>query len=419
MRRIDLQEYAKSPGVPLSASELRGLLAAARTLGLAVAPTSEAEGLYDVTPSSTVGAIELGDLSLLITPKIGVPQLLSLACYTTGQIKLQREDFNFRENIELPEVLARALHAQARRAFAAGLLHGYRTEEEALYGVRGRIRFDDQLRRRFGMAVPVEVRYDEFTDDILANQLVKAAVVMLGRMRLRSQPARVGLGWVAAMLDNVTLVEFPANDVPDVSFDRLNEHYKGVIALSRLVLQNSAFQSNRGGVRAQGFLMDMNKVFQEFVTVALREELGLSSQVFCSDREIPQRTTLDEARKIGLEPDLSWWQGKVCRFVGDAKYKRMVNEHVPNADLYQLLAYATALRLPGGMLIYAKNSEETAEHTPELAVHKVVNTDKRLIVAALDLSGDLDEVLRRVGRIANRVRDLAVSEERGFPPSRE
>ena len=98
-----------------------------------------------------------------------------------------------------------ALTAAARRAFARGLLHGYRTEEEALYAVRGRIRFDEQIRRRFGIPLPVEVRYDEFTDDIVENRLVKAAVARLGEMRLRSAQARRGLGWTTAMLENVSL----------------------------------------------------------------------------------------------------------------------------------------------------------------------------------------------------------------------
>ena len=317
MPQIDLVEYRKSEPIALSVRERDAIALALPSLS--IQPVLGESSQYHITPGSTVGAVEVGDFSVLIQPKIGIPQLLSLACYAIDKVTFRLDDFTFRENPELPDVLALALNSHARRAFAAGLLHGYRTEEEALYGVRGRIRFEDQLRRRFGIAVPVEVRYDEFTDDILANRLVKAAVTLLGRMRLRSRDARIGLGWVAAMLDNVSLVEYPVHDVPEVSFDRLNEHYRVVVALSRLVLHHSAFQHSRGGVRAQGFLMDMNQVFQEFVTVALREELGLSSQVFCSDRELPERTTLDEARKVGLKPDLSWWQGKVCRFVGDAK----------------------------------------------------------------------------------------------------
>ena len=59
-----------------------------------------------------------------------------------------------------------------------------------------------------------------------------------------------------------------------IRFDRLNEHYRGVVGLARLVLRHSAFESGRGYVRASGFLMNMNDLFQEFVTVALREALG-------------------------------------------------------------------------------------------------------------------------------------------------
>ena len=105
-------------------------------------------------------------------------------------------------------------------------MHRYITEEESLYGIRGRIRFNDQIRRRFGVHLPVEVRYDEFTDDILANQLVKAAVTRLSRMRLRYQPARRELGWIAGTLDNISPSEFPPSDVPSITFDRLNEHYR-------------------------------------------------------------------------------------------------------------------------------------------------------------------------------------------------
>ncbi len=409
VRRIDLTEHQQSAEVWLTRLEREALGSVFKPTELDINHVHDTDDLYYLRPGSTVGSVEIGDLSVVIHPKIGIPQLLSLACYAVSQIKFQPEDFDFSEDIALPDVIGLALSAHAHRAFTAGLLHGYRTEEEALYGVRGRIRFEDQLRRRFGMAVPVEVRYDEFTEDILANQLVKAAVVRLGGMRLRSQKARIGLGWVAAMLDNVSLAEFPANNVPEVSFDRLNEHYKGVVALSRLVLQKSAFQSNRGRVRSPGFLMDMNQVFQEFVTVALREELRLSSATF-GERTVD---SLDVGGSIRLRPDLVWSRGRTCRFVGDAKYKNISERNVPESDLYQLLAYVTALDLPGGMLVYAEG-EPVDRRT-----YAVRHSGKTMVVETLDISGDLDGVLARVRGIGDRVRAMAVGEGRGFPPSRE
>ncbi len=391
MRQIDLVEYEKSSPHALSASELYAIREALPSLTIEPAPGDEAT--YRLTPGSTVGAAEIGGLSVLIRPKIGIPQLLSLACYAIGAYRPRPEMFDFDERTALPDALALALSSHARRAFSRGLLHGYRQEEEALHTVRGRIRFDDQIRRRFGVPLPVEVRYDEYTADILANRLVKAAAARLGAMRLRSPEARKGLGWIAGMLENVSPVEFPPNRVPDVKFDRLNDHYQGVLVLSCLILRHGAFEAERGAVRASGFLMDMNDVFQEFVTTALREALGVSERVFL-EKSIP---SLDTEGRVRLRPDLTWWQGGRCLFVGDAKYKRISDRDVRHADLYQLLAYATALDLPGGMLIYAQGEAKPT-------VHQVRHAGKRLEVAALDLSGTLEQVLARVQRLAERVK---------------
>ena len=392
MRQIDLQEYATSDALTLSVDERDAL--ARKALNLAIAPVPGTANEYTLTPGSFVGAVETGGLSVRIAPKIGIRQLLSLACYAIGGVKLQEPEFDFPEHAALPDALALAFGAAARRAFSRGLLHGYRTEEDALLAVRGRIRFDEQIRRRFGIPLPVEVRYDEFTDDILLNRLVKAAAHRLGRMGLRSREARSGVAWVAEALSDVSLVAFPRGAVPDVRFDRLNEHYRSVAALARLILRHGAFEAARGKVRASGFLIDMSKVFQEFVTVALREALGVSERVF-GEHGIG---SLDIEGRVGLRPDMAWRDGSRCTFVGDVKYKR-ADAGVPNADLYQLFAYATALDLPGGLLIYARGEREPVAHT-------VRHSGKRLEVATLDLSGALEGTLDRIGDLAQRIRRL-------------
>ena len=266
-----------------------------------------------------------------------------------------------------------------------------------MYTVRGRIRFDEQMRRRHGIPLPIEVRYDEFTDDILANRLVKAAALRLGSMRLREARARRGLGWITTILDNVSFVEFRGGDLPEVTLNRLSGHYRSVVELSRLILRHSAFESNRGQVRASGFLMDMNRVFQEFVTVALREELGLSANEF-RERYIE---SLDKKNRISLRPDIVWRKGSSDVFVGDAKYKDIIGNGARSEDLYQLLAYVTALDLPGGMLVYA-----AGETVP--VVHEVRHAGKRLKVATIDISGTLDEILVGVRTLAASVRGLAM-----------
>ena len=376
-----------------------------------ITPARGTDAQYLLKPEAVVGTFELGDLSVFIRPKLDIPKLIFIACYAMDAFKPRKgEWFRFAEAETLPDAMALSLWVAARRAFERGLLHGYRTEEESLHTVRGRIRMGDQIRRRFSMPFPVEVRYDEFTEDIVANRLVKAAAWQLGRMRLRSPKARDGLREVAARLGNVSLVEF-AHDVPEVRFDRLNERYREVVTLSRLVLRRRLFESGRGGVSAPGFHMDMNVVFQRFVTRALREALGVSDRTLRSDAELGggHRISLAEDGRIRLKPDLSWWDGPRCTFVGDAKYKH-IKTNVPNADLYQLLAYATALDLPGGLLIYAKGERRPASY-------RVRHAGKCLEIAEVDLTSDADALLSRMRKLAKRVERIRDAGRLGRPPA--
>ena len=391
---VNLNEYKKSEAVALSPSARDALK---RVPSLTIEPVSGTEDRYHLTPGSHVGALEVGNLSVSIRPKLPIGRVLYLASYAMEEIDFRQERFDFEDATSLVEVLIPALVAAANRAFARGLLHGYRTEEESLHTVRGRIRISEQIRQRFGISVPIEVRYDEFTDDVLANRLVKAATARLGQLRIRPESRR-GLASVAARLENVSLVQFAPNAVPKVRFDRLNGHYREVVTLARLILRHATIETERGGVRATGFLMDMNVVFQEFVTRALRKSLGESERTFRSDKGI-RSITLDKDGEIPLKPDLSWWNGQTCTFVGDAKYKNVEDRPVPNADLYQLLAYTTAVNLPSGLLIYAHGEAQEV-------VYHVNHAGKRLAVAALDLSGTIDNLSARVDELAIRVREM-------------
>ena len=398
MRHLDLKEHTPSEPVRLLIAEREALRHSLPSLSIVPAPDSE--NACVLTPGETIGALEIGEVSVSIRPKLDIGRVLFLASYAMGAFKLRdAERFSFPDADTLVEALVPVFAATARRAFARGLVHGYRTREETLHTVRGRIRIGDQVRRRFGIPVPVEVRYDDFTDDVLMNRLVKAAAAKLGRMRIRSPQARADFGWIDATLENVALVEFAPGAVPNVAFNRLNEHYRDVVALARLVLRHATIETGRGAVRASGFLMDMNRVFQDFVTQALRETLGLSDRTFLSDSAI-RGVTLDEGQRVTLRPDLSWWDGPTCTFVGDAKYKRVEgNGGVPNADLYQVLAYTTALDLPGGLLVYAQGEADDA-------VHMVRHAGKRLEVSALGLSGTIGDLRRRIHDLADRVRRI-------------
>ena len=80
----------------------------------------------------------------------------------------------------------------------------------------------------------------------------------------------------------------------------------------------------------------------------------------------------------------------------DAKYKQEKFHRYPNADLYQLLAYCTALDLPHGHLVYAKGNTEAARHT-------VRNAGVTILCHALDPTLPADQLLAQVGTLTDQL----------------
>lgn len=90
-----------------------------------------------------------------------------------------------------------------------------------------------------------------------------------------------------------------------------------------------------GDVRLGGFLVDMAKVFEDFLTVARTEALRPHGG-WCRAQD---RCHLDVDDLIAIRPDLVRYRGGMPLAVMDAKYKAEKPAGFPDADLYQMLAY--------------------------------------------------------------------------------
>lgn len=400
MRTLTLREYREERAVLLDRSERDALRAILPSMQ--IAPTTGETDRYDVIPGSHVGGVTILDrIALAIQPKLPAARVVFMLSYALDPHPFrQHEEIGLTEAPTVVEAIVAAFKEHLQHAFARGVLSGYRTYEEPLPVLRGRVRFDDQIRRRFGRFPPVEARFDEFTEDTLENRLIRAAIARLRRLALRLRASSLVLSHYEGLLERVPIVEFGPLDIPQVAYTRLNAHYKGAVEMARLILRSSSFDVGHGPVRANAFLVDMNDVFENFVYVALREALRASEWSFPQGGR--RGFTLDVRRQIPLKPDISWWDGSACNFVGDLKYKRTASTLTgavgPSPDLYQVLAYATAAGLPSAMLIYAAGEDEAGEH-------RVRNIDMLLKVRTVDADGPPFEVLGRIRKLANEILD--------------
>lgn len=376
-------------GAPAQLVELRRPVADALAEANVVQLTlTDRPGWWQISAGTQIGVVNVDGHQMIIQPKIDINRLVFLMGYARRPRFWRDDRVLLDSHADLPEALADAFGRLARRALEQGLLKGYVTVDETLSVLRGRVREADQLRRRWGRSIPLEVRYDEFTVDIPENQLLLAAVEQLLRMPQIGKRHRAGLQRLRLQLADVTA---PARGGvrPAWAASRLNARYVPALELAELILDGRSFEQRVGKVAVSGYLFNMATIFEDFVTVALREAL----QPWGGRSRLQYRTHLDEAETVPIRPDFVWSEAGRPRIVVDAKYKAEKPSGFPQADLYQMLAYCTVLDLPEGHLVYAKGHEEAREHV-------VRQSRVRIIAHTLDLDAEPGELLRSVQNLA-------------------
>jgi 5-methylcytosine-specific restriction endonuclease McrBC regulatory subunit McrC len=149
MRRLVLTEFKTKPGIALSISERDTV----RRLhpGIQIEPTLGSDGRYDLTPDQRVGLVCLPSLVIEVRRKVPMSSVLFLLSYACDAAFWSDQQPEFSRDLDLVEMIAIMLATMVQQATRRGLLNGYQCEDESLQAPRGRILFDDQIRRRLGI----------------------------------------------------------------------------------------------------------------------------------------------------------------------------------------------------------------------------------------------------------------------------
>ncbi len=165
-----------------------------------------------------------------------------------------------------------------------------------------------------------------------------------------------------------------------------------------MILRNLSLIDRVGSADASAFTVDMNILFQDWVTDRLARHLRGRLRV------VAERTEhLGTGQRVPMYPDLELWAGDELVYVGDVKYKLTGSGLARNTDYYQLLAYATALGLSEGLLIYCQADGSVPDR--EISVRHVGTS---LRTHALDLSGTPTEAEGAVRVLANLILERAM-----------
>ncbi|MCM2429200.1 McrC family protein [Streptomyces sp. RKAG337] len=340
-----------------------------------------------------VGAVRLGRgpaaVQLSIAPKIPIDRILYLLGYAADHIRWSEEPVDGAARPDLLPAVGYAFARSAGRALRPGALLGYRETEDTLPVLRGRLRSSAQLRRRPGLALPLEVVYDDHTTDIPENQLLLGAVRRLLRTPGLDPGCRTALHGLAGRLDGV-VAPVPGAPLPRWAPTRLNRRYQQALGLAALILNGDSYELDNGRlVRVDGMLMTMWRVYETFLGQALGEALRQRAGGRAETRDTSY--SLDVDRRHPLKPDLVHYLSGPA-VVADAKYK----PERERGDLYQMLAYCIRFGLKDGHLVYVSGVEDIV-HVP------VGEGIVRLHRHVLDLTLPHQDLQARIGVLADTI----------------
>jgi 5-methylcytosine-specific restriction enzyme subunit McrC len=388
-RLIDVSAWATSKDELLSLDEIEVI----ERSGLGEVIHGEAPDHFRVRTSSLIGVVVGEGWELRVRPHLSVPRLMFLLGYARDEHGWKDLVAEFEEEDDLFTAIATAFSYHATWALDRGVLRGYVHRDERSISLRGRVRFGDQIARSGGLSLPVELSWDDFTEDVLENRMLRTAASVLLRLPRIPDATRRRLLRLRAILAEVT--ELPIGLHPEPPrITRLNDRYAAALTLAELVLRAASTGAEREETKGTTFVFDMNKVFEEFVSTALAESLRRRNH---GGELREQVTDVRLSEKIGLKPDLVWQRNGQSAAVLDVKYKRLASESFPNADAFQMLAYALAYNLPEGRLIYAKMPGQDAR------VHAIASAGKRIVVDCINVALDPEDVLAQVDELSDRM----------------
>ncbi len=394
---IALAEYADWHGA-LEAEDVHYILAELASQ-ITVQRAIQGDG-YLINPNQFVGVLTLpSGRRLESRPKVPIRNLFHMLAVALGLPPPFRQELaGYAKLDELLEFVVAYFAGLLEERIAHGLYRAYVEHEDNLATVRGRIAVAEDVRRNYATRHRTYCRYTEFTWDIPENQILRQVVHLLGNWGVRSE-LQLRLARLDATLAEVTPTHLPASAIDHFHYHRLNEDYRPLHQFCRLFLEGASVSEDAGPLDFQTFLVDMNKLFEAFVTQLLHERaygrLSLRTQ---------KPVRLGRDGKVPMQPDIVLRLGDTSVLVADCKYKRLAPGEFKNHDVYQLLAYCTATQVPQGVLVYPRHTLEIADTV------QIANTRIHVHQLTIDLGQEGEAFSAECGRFADLLFALATAE---------
>jgi 5-methylcytosine-specific restriction enzyme subunit McrC len=240
------------------------------------------------------------------------------------------------------DILGRLFLNELEHIFKKGFYKKYVHREESIEFLRGKLLVGKQIQNDIRKNVKFVCSYSNLTFDNIENQIIlRATDLLIPLIRFNENIRSDLLRFSHLLREEVTLRKVVPEDCNKVQFSRLNDYYRPIIQFSRAILQNYFIRSTSvGESMGFNFIVNMNKVYEDFVTELIEEVVEEEGGDYALERQ-ERYDSLVRERRIIIRPDVILRKKNTdqCPYIIDAKYKKQES----NSDYFQVIAYALAI----------------------------------------------------------------------------
>ena len=337
---------------------------------------SQTGDCWQLTSKGWVGHIPLTpDLQFILHPKVPLLNLFGMLEYAynlksffflQGLINCQSlEEFYS----ELALVLAKRILERCRK----GIYRAYVPQTDQLSYLRGRLNVRQAIQKPWN--IKLKCNYEQYTENIEDNQILSWTLRCITRSGICQKLVLPTVRQAYRTLQgSVTLQAFKPTHCVGRQYNRLNQDYQILHALCRFFLENTAPSHELGNSTMLPFLVDMARLYELFVAQWLKAHpppcFSIKQQVLVK---------FDQNRHFRVDLLLCERDTGAARYVMDTKYKDA--KRAEDADIHQMVSYATATQCHEAVLIYPKPLQEPLN---------IKNSDIRVRSLTFSLDGELD-----------------------------
>ena len=371
---------------------------------LEVWPTADA-GTYLLKAGSYAGVIVLPTGRIItINPKTSIPTLFALLAkvYDPEKQVFSDQSCPYSMVSDLFEFVVSFFSSHVEDLIARGLLRGYQTEKEDMQAIRGRLLINETIHHRPGLYDRYWCSFRNFTLDIFENRILlwTAHCLQFWQYKESDLPAR--LYRIQQIMEDVHLDPNARQLYHRLEYHRLNDFYQPALTLAKLLLDHLTFSGSAGNEDFLAYLIDMNVLFQDYLTVVLQQEVKKSGYTLRAKEHHP----LDWENRIPIEPDYVLYSGQRICLILDAKYKLGANRE----DIYQMISYCHILGQNQAILIHP-----ASELVPEslLCIRGAENISIHYL--QIDLSGEPQQLDEQSHDLAQKIMSIVNSHKTVTP----